>query len=62
MTIARFRGALLTPKEMEELTESWRPYRSLGGFRPDVLVFALIVDGTLIGVYYMWALAEDKSE
>ena len=46
---------------MEELTESWRPYRSLGGFRPDVLVFALIVDGTLIGVYYMWALAEDKS-
>lgn len=24
------RGALLTPKEMEDLTESWKPYRSLG--------------------------------
>ncbi|KAI9463558.1 DNA glycosylase [Lactarius psammicola] len=35
------RGAILTPTEMEALTESWRPYRS-------------------IGVYYMWALAEEK--
>lgn len=26
----RCRGALLTPKEMEELTECWRPYRTLG--------------------------------
>ncbi|KAJ8468590.1 hypothetical protein ONZ51_g9542 [Trametes cubensis] len=26
----RIKGALLTPKEMEELTECWRPYRSLG--------------------------------
>ncbi|KAF8503093.1 DNA glycosylase [Gautieria morchelliformis] len=24
------KGALLTPKEMEDLTEAWRPYRSLG--------------------------------
>ncbi|KAI5117110.1 hypothetical protein M0805_008229 [Coniferiporia weirii] len=24
------KGVILTPKEMEELTESWRPYRSLG--------------------------------
>ncbi|EPT04909.1 hypothetical protein FOMPIDRAFT_85468 [Fomitopsis schrenkii] len=26
------KGVLLTPKEMEELTASWRPYRSLGVF------------------------------
>ncbi|RPD59779.1 DNA glycosylase [Lentinus tigrinus ALCF2SS1-6] len=37
----KIKGALLTPKEMEALTECWRPYRSLG-------------------VYYMWALAEDS--
>ncbi|KAI0743612.1 DNA glycosylase [Daedaleopsis nitida] len=36
----KVKGALLTPKEMEALAESWRPYRSLG-------------------VYYMWALAEE---
>ncbi|KAI0769793.1 DNA glycosylase [Trametes elegans] len=36
----KVKGALLTPKEMEDLTECWRPYRSLG-------------------VYYMWALAEE---
>lgn len=24
------RGAIMTPKEMLELTESWRPYRSIG--------------------------------
>jgi hypothetical protein len=24
------RGAILTPKEMEDLTEPWKPYRSLG--------------------------------
>lgn len=35
------RGAFLTPKEMEDLTASWVPYRSLG-------------------VYYMWALSEEK--
>ncbi|KAH9176415.1 DNA glycosylase [Lactarius sanguifluus] len=35
-------GPILTPTQMEELTESWRPYRS-------------------IGVYYMWALAEEKA-
>ncbi|KAH9083434.1 DNA glycosylase [Lactarius deliciosus] len=38
----RRRGPILTPTQMEELTESWRPYRS-------------------IGVYYMWALAEEKA-
>jgi len=26
----KIRGALLTPKEMEDLTESWKPYRSIG--------------------------------
>ncbi|TFK54336.1 DNA glycosylase [Heliocybe sulcata] len=26
----KIKGALLTPKEMEDLTNSWRPYRSLG--------------------------------
>ncbi|KAI0363335.1 DNA glycosylase [Pilatotrama ljubarskyi] len=36
----KVKGALLSPKEMEDLTECWRPYRSLG-------------------VYYMWALAEE---
>lgn len=36
------RGAFLTPSEMEDLTASWAPYRSLG-------------------VYYMWALAEEKN-
>lgn len=39
----KVKGAIMTPTEMEELTESWRPYRS-------------------IGVYYMWALAEEKAE
>ncbi|KAJ8596603.1 DNA glycosylase [Rhizopogon salebrosus TDB-379] len=37
----KIKGAFLTPKEMEDLTASWAPYRSLG-------------------VYYMWALAEEK--
>ncbi|EIW63531.1 DNA glycosylase [Trametes versicolor FP-101664 SS1] len=36
----KVKGALLTPKEMEDLAECWQPYRSLG-------------------VYYMWALAEE---
>lgn len=26
----KIKGAILTPQEMEELTKSWRPYRSLG--------------------------------
>jgi len=26
----KVKGALLTPSEMEELTETWKPYRSLG--------------------------------
>jgi DNA-3-methyladenine glycosylase II len=38
----KIKGAILTPSEMEALTEPWRPYRS-------------------IGVYYMWALAEEKA-
>lgn len=29
LTVCR-RGALLTPKEMEDLAECWQPYRSLG--------------------------------
>lgn len=32
MKMSRYRGALLTPKEMEDLTESWKPYRSIGKF------------------------------
>lgn len=24
------RGAMITPQEMEELTETWKPYRSIG--------------------------------
>ncbi|KAH9935612.1 DNA glycosylase [Fomitopsis serialis] len=28
----KMKGVLLTPKEMEELTDGWRPYRSLGVF------------------------------
>jgi len=38
----KIKGSFLTPKEMEDLTEPWRPYRSLG-------------------VYYMWALAEEPA-
>ncbi|KAG2150848.1 DNA glycosylase [Suillus clintonianus] len=38
----KIKGAFLTPKEMEDLTASWAPYRS-------------------IGVYYMWALSEEKN-
>ncbi|KAG1777498.1 DNA glycosylase [Suillus placidus] len=38
----KIKGAFLTPKEMEDLTASWAPYRSLG-------------------VYYMWALSEEKN-
>jgi DNA-3-methyladenine glycosylase II len=30
MEMSYCRGALLTPKEMEDLTESWKPYRSIG--------------------------------
>jgi len=26
----KVKGAIMTPREMEELTESWRPYRSIG--------------------------------
>ncbi|KAG6892637.1 hypothetical protein C0992_013147, partial [Termitomyces sp. T32_za158] len=26
----KVKGAILTPKEMEDLTENWKPYRSLG--------------------------------
>ncbi|KAI9442125.1 DNA glycosylase [Lactarius indigo] len=39
----KVKGPILTPTQMEELTESWKPYRS-------------------IGVYYMWALAEEKAK
>ncbi|KAF8513023.1 DNA glycosylase [Hysterangium stoloniferum] len=38
----KIKGSFLTPREMEDLTEPWRPYRSLG-------------------VYYMWALAEEPA-
>lgn len=30
-----YRGALLTPDEMEALTESWKPYRSIGACRQE---------------------------
>ena len=39
--LTRFRGALLTPAEMEAMTESWRPYRSLG------MHLALSLSGTM---------------
>ncbi|GJJ06104.1 hypothetical protein Clacol_000293 [Clathrus columnatus] len=38
----KVKAGFLTPQEMEDLTASWRPYRSLG-------------------VYYMWALAEEPT-
>ncbi|KAG1771800.1 DNA glycosylase [Suillus occidentalis] len=38
----KIKGAFLTPKEMEDLSASWAPFRSLG-------------------VYYMWALSEEKN-
>ncbi|KXN90617.1 DNA-3-methyladenine glycosylase 1 [Leucoagaricus sp. SymC.cos] len=28
----KIKGALLTPQEMEDLTEAWKPYRSIGGY------------------------------
>lgn len=52
------RGAFLTPQEMDELTASWRPYRSIG----EAVNFTLIRPMTHAldaGVYYMWALAEE---
>lgn len=33
----RRRGAFMTPREMEELTESWKPYRSIGKLRKNLL-------------------------
>lgn len=58
------RGAFLTPKEMEELTEGWKPYRSLGKSMSFRLVSKLCFFGLtislLVGVYYMWALSEEK--
>ena len=57
------RGALLTPKEMEALAESWRPYRSLGEFPctgTRVRVGHCCRDAEdCAGVYYMWALSEE---
>ncbi|KAF9024807.1 DNA glycosylase [Hymenopellis radicata] len=41
-TKKKIKGALLTPSEMENLTELWKPYRSL----------------VMPAVYYMWALAD----
>ena len=44
------RGALLTPKEMENLTNSWRPYRSVGEWLSLVECTLLIL---LRGVLYV---------
>ena len=30
ISVSCYRGAFLTPKEMEDLTECWKPYRSVG--------------------------------
>jgi len=58
------RGVILTPSEMEALTEPWRPYRSIG--RSTICGEKWILgrdvdDFFYTGVYYMWALAEGKA-
>ena len=46
---------------MEELTDPWRPYRSIGEFRePRYINIENLTFGSLKGVYYMWALAETE--
>lgn len=45
---------------MEELTEPWKPYRSLGECE---IVFSLshfLISVSHVAVYYMWALQEEK--
>jgi len=51
------RGAILTPQEMNDLTESWKPYRSLGRQFPVIKLHKLM---KITGVYYMWSLAESE--
>lgn len=62
MSNIQHRGAILTPSEMEALTEQWRPYRSIG--RPTSSGEWLLgrgADDFYTGVYYMWRLAEEKA-
>lgn len=67
----------MTPQEMIDLTESWKPYRSVGvffflsylgakmaenlSFLPFLASFVILRDGT-IGVYYMWSLADSSGK
>lgn len=41
---------------MEELTDSWKPYRSLGEHWYDFLLRFDLMNWT--GVFYMWSLAK----
>ncbi len=63
MADIQHRGAILTPSEMEALTEPWRPYRSIGKptFCGEKRILGTGIDGFFTGVYYMWALAEEKA-
>lgn len=55
------RGAILTPSEMEALTEPWRPYRSIGKADLEKWILGRGIDDFYTGVYYMWRLAEEKA-
>jgi hypothetical protein len=63
MANIQHRGAILTPSEMEALTEPWRPYRSIGRptFYGEKWILGRNIDEFFTGVYYMWALAEEKA-
>jgi DNA-3-methyladenine glycosylase II len=46
----RRRGAILTPSEMETLTEPWRPYRSIGEQTQFVLLLLFSLGGGFEGI------------
>ncbi|KAG6845398.1 hypothetical protein H0H87_009745 [Tephrocybe sp. NHM501043] len=56
----KIKGAFLTPKEMEDLTEHWKPYRSLGKWTP-ISFQGLGELNNNAGVYYMWSIADVPS-
>ncbi|KAF8502181.1 DNA glycosylase [Russula emetica] len=60
----KIKGAILTPSEMQALTEPWRPYRSIGRptFCGEMWILGRDIDDFFYtGVYYMWRLAEEKA-
>ena len=62
MANIQHRGAILTPSEMEALTEPWRPYRSIGrSTSSGEWLLGRGTDDFYTGVYYMWRLAEEKA-